>query len=147
MNSRFAIIAIRVLVGTFAGCIALIGVGYFGLIRGCTSSTPRPLPPKSATDVRFCEWTAWQSWRYTYRFDASPVVCQEFAVTLMKQQAFRTSGAVIKTNDFTKVPVIDRHVPAWFDVTSVTNGTLLTDRWSYAVVDRARGRLYYFNSH
>ncbi|MCX6917015.1 MAG: hypothetical protein NT167_28915, partial [Verrucomicrobia bacterium] len=64
--------------------------------------------------MHFCEWTAWQSWRYTYRFDASPEVCQAFAVKLMERQSFRRSGAVIKTNIFTEVPVIDRHVPAWF---------------------------------
>lgn len=120
---------------------------YVGLIRGCTSSSPHPLPPEGATDVHFCEWTAWQSWRYTYRFDANPEVCQAFAKTLMKLQSFGTSNAVIKTTVFTNVPIIDRHVPAWFDVTSVTNGTLLTDGWSYAVMDRSRGRLYYFNSH
>jgi len=147
MTSRVAIIVIRVLVVAFAGCVDLIVIGYFGLIRGCTSNTPRPLPPEGAKDVRFSEWTAWQSWRYTYRFDASPDVCQAFAVTLMKRQSLRGSGVVIKTSVFANVPVTDHHVPAWFDVTSVTNGTLLTDGWSYAVVDRARGRLYYFNSH
>ena len=146
MRTPIGIFLLRVLVAAFSGCVGLIGVFYFGVIRGCTSSSPRPLPPQGATEVRFCEWTAWQSWRYTYRFDADPEVCQAFAVKLMKRQVLPTSGA-IKTNAFTKVPVIDRHVPAWFDLTSVTNGTLLTDGWSYAVVDRARGRLYYFNSY
>ena len=149
MHTPFRVTILKVLVAGFAGCVALTGFGYFSLIRGCTSTTPRPRPrpPAGATDVRFCEWTACQSWRYTYRFDAKPEVCESFAVKLMKGQSLRTSEADIKTNVFTEVPVGDRHVPDWFDVTSVTNGTLLTDGWSYAVVDRASGRLYYFNSH
>jgi hypothetical protein len=132
----------------FAGCIVLVGLVYFGFIRGCTSTTPHPRPPKGAKDVHFYEWTAWQSWSYAYRFDASPEACHAFAVTLMERQSFRRSGAVIKTNVFTKPPVVDLHLPGWFDVTSVTNGTLLTcDDWSYAVVDLDRGRLYYYNSN
>jgi hypothetical protein len=146
MHAPGGVTIVRLLKALAAGCIVLIGLFYLG-IRGCTNITPRPPPPPGAKNIHFFEWTAWQSWRYAYRFDANPDVCQAFAVKLMEQQSFRRSDAAVKTNTFSKVPVIDRHLPAWFDVTSVTNGTLLTDDWSYAVVDRSRGRLYYFNSY
>lgn len=137
----------RLLKAASAGFTILVGLLCFE-IHGCTRTTPHPSPPEAAKDVHFEEWTAWQSWRYAYRFDASPAVCQTFAVTLMERQSFRRSGAVITTNIFTKVPVTDRHLPTWFDVTSVTNGTLLIcDDWSYAVVDQGRGRLYYYNGN
>ena len=148
MRAPNRITVLRLLAVASAGFIILVGLLYLGLIRGCTRTTPHPPPPETAKDVHFEEWTAWQSWRYAYRFDASPAVCQAFAVTLMERQSLRRSKAVIKTSMFTNVPVIDRHLPTWFDVTSVANGTLLTcDNWSYAVVDLDRGRLYYFNSN
>jgi hypothetical protein len=148
VNARLLTVKVlRLLAKIAAGGVLFVALMYFGLIRGCTTTKPKPPPPPSARNVLFEEWSAWQSWRYTYRFDATPQICQAFAVKLIKQQSFGTSDAVLKTNVFEKVPVRDRHLPPWFDVTSVTNGLLLTDGWSYAVVDRSRGRLYYYNSH
>jgi hypothetical protein len=131
------------------GVILLAGfVFIYQSFVGCTSHTPRPHPPQVATNVYFQEFTAWQSWDYLYRFDAPPQVCQQFAVELMKCQSHRRRNCAIKTNVFTTFPIGLRRPPAWFDVSTVTNGLLLTaDDWFYAVIDQSRGRLYYYNGN
>ena len=130
-----------------AAFLACAGFLYLG-IAGCTSHSPRPSPPKEATNVHFMEWTAWQSWDYVYRLDAPAEVCERFAIQLMRRQSIRGNNCTIKTNEFTGSFIRSRHFPPRFDVFTVTNGLLITaDDWIYAVVDRKRQRLYYYNSH
>lgn len=131
------------------GSSVAVGLGFIYLLFGsCTSHTPRPRPPQEAANVHFREYNAWQTWDYVYRFDAPPQVCERFAIELMKRQSFHGRNCTIKTNAFTKFPVGSRHFPPWFDVSTVKDGLLISaDDWIYAVVDRDRGRLYYYNSH
>jgi hypothetical protein len=99
-----------------------LGLGLIYLLFvGYTSHTPNPAPPQ---------------------------VCERFAVALMKRQSFHSPNCTIKTGAFTSFPVRSHHFPAWFDVSTVKNGLLISgDDWIYAVVDRDRGRLYYYNSY
>jgi hypothetical protein len=123
-----------------------LGIGLiYSQIVGCTSYTPHPSPPKEATNVQFLEYSAWQSWNYVYKFDAPQLVCQRFAIDLMKRQR---RNCTITTNQFTKFPLGMRDFPSWFDVATVKNGVLFSaDNWFYAVVDLERGRLYYYNGN
>jgi hypothetical protein len=124
-----------------------LGLMYL-LLAGCTSHTPNPPPPQEAQNVYFLEHNAWQTWDYVYRFDAPPQVCERFAIALMNSQSFHSPNCSIKTSIFTNFPVGSLHFPAWFDVSTVKNGLLISgDDWIYAVIDRDRGRLYYYNSH
>jgi hypothetical protein len=140
MKKRLTII----LVGSL---VVVLGLTYL-LFGGCTSHAPNPPPPPEATDVHFLEYSAWQAWNYAYRFDAPPVVCERFAVGLMKSQSLHSTNCTITTNAFTRFPLLSRHFPDWFDVSTVKNGLLISgDDWIYAVVDLDRGRLYYYDSH
>jgi hypothetical protein len=137
-----------VIVATALGLVLLVFVGLWILMFWQHSSViPRPSPPSSASNVLFLEINGWQTWNYSYKFDASPGVCSSFAISLMKQQSLKGTSCTIQSNAFTTFP-IKRHIPPWFDVDSVTNGILYSgDNWIYAVVDTQRGRLYYYNSH
>ena len=112
-----------------------------------TNSTPNPQPPRTASNVNFHEEGEWQIWKYFYKFDDTPEVCESFAISLMKEQSSKGTNCVITKTQFTRFPV-GTALPPWFDVSTVTNGILLSgDDWIYAVVDKERGRLYYYNGH
>lgn len=66
---------------------------------------------------------------------------------LMKDHSFRKGAPKIVKSEFDRFPIESDFRP-WFDVDTVANGELITgDDWIYAVIDRDRGRLYYYNSH
>ena len=136
------------------GCLVKLGVGLLIVVgvlawmfTGTTTTVPHPSPPDGASNVFFYEWSAWQSWDYEYRFDATPEICEKFAIDLMTMQSYAKEGPTIIKGEFEQFPIESEFQP-WFDVNSVTNGLLISgDDWIYAVVDRDRGRLYYYNSH
>jgi hypothetical protein len=145
MPSLLKPVAVKVLVafGCIVACLAFLAY----TIIGTDSTVPHPSPPKEAQRVNFFEHSGFQSWEYMYGFDAPAEVCEEFAVNLMKNQSIWGTKCVIARTPFHEFPITTKF-PAWFDVSNVQDGILLTgDNWIFAVVDKGRHRLYYYNSH
>lgn len=121
----------------------VFAVILFGLLTGRSQLDI----PSSASDLKLIDKSGWQSRKFVLRFDDSPESCRAFAVSLMKDHMGQ--DIEIAEEAFTKFPVSWRGFPEWFDIDrAVKNGTLITGNdWIYAVVDKDRGRLYYYYSH
>jgi hypothetical protein len=127
----------------------LVGAFVLSAPFGSLYFSPTPPPPVETTNVYFVDYVAWQSELYCYRFDASSTTCSNFAISLLKRQSFQKQPVELRVETFTHVPINDQHLPRWFNVLSVKNGTLLTEKArvpsSYAVIDNDRKRLYYYH--
>jgi hypothetical protein len=132
---------------SLAGC-AIVATFVLSAPFGSISLKPYPRPPMVATNVYYMDWVAWQSDLYVYRFDAPTTTCSNFATSLIQMQSFQKQNVDLRVENFTRVP-ISASVPRWFDVSSVKEGTLLTEKGrfpsSYAVIDQKRNRVYYFH--